>query len=170
MKKHKSRERPVRKNRQSTTGKLQKRLLYGRAASTIRAMSKPLNLLISSAGRRVELIQCFQAAAKRQGRDLRVHGCDLDAAMSSACQKADHAFDVPRGESPDFVPAMLEAVEKYGIELIIPTNDVELTAYAEHKAEFAKRGAQINISTPDSVRIARDKLLTADHLSQEVGS
>jgi carbamoyl-phosphate synthase large subunit len=122
-------------------------------------------ILFSSAGRRVELIQCFRASAAALGIDPRVIAVDLDPQMSAACQVADLALQVPRCDHPEFVDAMVGICADQGVDLVIPTIDPELTPLSRHADRFGAVGARVAVSEPAVVAMARDKLRTAQFLA-----
>ena len=128
-------------------------------------MNPTLTVLFSSAGRRVELVECFRSDARDLGIRLRVLAADAAPEMSAACQVADVAFAVPRCREAAFVPRMLElcAAEKVG--LFVPTIDTELLVLAEAQERFAAIGTRVCVSSPETVRIARDKLRTVEFLA-----
>lgn len=122
-------------------------------------------LLVSSAGRRVELIQCFRQSAADLGLAVRIVAADLNPAMSSACQVADAAFAVPACKRPDFIPQLLRLCAQEQVRLLVPTIDTELEILAAHKLDFAKIGTRVVISDPVVVQITRNKLATARFLA-----
>lgn len=117
-------------------------------------------VLFTSAGRRVELTWCFRRAGARLGREVEVHACDLDPALSAACLEADHAFAVPRCTDPDYVPVLLEYCRENAIELLVPTIDTELEALAEARDRFADEGVLVHVSDPETIAVVRDKART----------
>ena len=129
-------------------------------------MPEPFRILISSAGRRVALLECFRSAAKSLQLELEIYACDADPDMSAACQKADHYFAAPRCDDPEFIEVMLEAVEQYGLNLIVPTIDPELRPYARAVERFRAKGARVLVSAADVIEIARNKLKTARVLAK----
>jgi carbamoyl-phosphate synthase large subunit len=124
---------------------------------------KFFNVLISSAGRRVELMQCFRDAL----RDLDIAGniyaadCSL---TSPACFLADQSWQVPRCSRPEFIPEMLDLAIREEIRVIIPTIDSELEPLAANKHLFAQHGIHVCISAPETVYISGDKVATHDWL------
>lgn len=125
---------------------------------------KHLRILFTSAGRRVELLRCFRHAAQSLEMDLEVLACDLSASMSSACQTADRAFDVPRCSDPGYADAVFDIARSNGVHLIIPTIDPELRSLAVEAEHFAACGARVHVSPPDVVAVALDKFKTAQVL------
>lgn len=126
---------------------------------------KPLTVLITSAGRRGELLQCFRASAKDMGIRLRLLACDLDPDWSAACQMADAAFGVPRADAPEYVDALLEICSAENVDLLVPTIDTELLPLAHARAQFAGRGTWVSVSDPAFVQLARNKAATARELA-----
>ena len=60
-----------------------------------------MNILFSSAGRRVELIKCFQSDAQDLGLPIKITAVDLGKESSAACQIADYAYAVPPCTDPE---------------------------------------------------------------------
>ena len=129
----------------------------------MKAFRHPKNnvvVLVSSAGRRVGLINCFRKDAIALGINLRIIATDSDPDLSAACSHADEAFAVPRADKAEFVPRLLEISKQYGVDVIIPTIDVELQPFADAAKEFAEIGTRVMVSDPKIVALARDKLAT----------
>lgn len=129
-------------------------------------MSSSFNVLISSAGRRVELMDNFRDALQRLGLEGRVLAIDMSR-QSPAFHMADEAFLVPRCTSPEFIPRVLALCEEQKIDLIIPTIDTELAIYAENRDIFAAKGVTIAVSSPEVIAIANDKRATHEWLTQQ---
>ncbi|WP_137392198.1 ATP-grasp domain-containing protein [Rhodoligotrophos defluvii] len=123
-----------------------------------------LTVLISSAGRRVGLIECFRHAARRAGLSPTVLACDQNPAMSAACWAADQCFPVPACTHPEFSDAMLEIVRAFGVRLVVPTIDPELAPLAVAAERFAQVGARVHVSPPPVIEVVRDKLRTVEVL------
>jgi len=124
----------------------------------------PANVLISSAGRRVALLEAFQRSAAALSSDIRVLVCDASP-LSAALQRAERGVVVPRCADVSFVPAILEFCEREDIGLIIPTIDTELPVYAAAAAEFAAAGVTVAVSSPETVAIGGDKGRTHEWLT-----
>ncbi|WP_164738162.1 ATP-grasp domain-containing protein [Frigidibacter oleivorans] len=123
-----------------------------------------LRVLLTSAGRRVELLNCFRAAADRLGQRLEVLACDLTPGLSAACAMADRAAPVPRATDPGYADAVLDLVRRHGIALVVPTIDPELAPLAAAHPAFADLGCRLHVSAPGVIDIARDKQRTAEVL------
>ncbi len=126
-------------------------------------MTEPCNVLISSAGRRVALLDLFRRALRDLGLEGRVFAADM-AKLSSAYHSADGAFVVPRCTSDAFVPEVLRLCREHRIRLVVPTIDTELPVYAAHRAAFEAEGVTVAVSTPEVVAIGGDKHRTHEWL------
>lgn len=116
-------------------------------------------ILISSAGRRVGLLECVRDSVARYGPGTPV--ITVDSGLSApATFCSDHTEIVPRCLDPDFVPAVMEICRRHRIELIIPTIDTELPVYAAAREAFAAIGTRVSISTPAVVEICACKEAT----------
>jgi len=127
-------------------------------------MSERFNVLLSSAGRRVALLEIFRRTLGELGLTGKVFAADASR-LSSAFHSADRGFLVPRCDSPEFVPAILDICASTGVRLVVPTIDPELPVYARHRDRFAEAGVTVAISSPEVVRLCEDKQLTHSWLS-----
>ena len=126
--------------------------------------SQPVTVLISSAGRRVELLRGFRRALAAVGAAPgRVLATDCSW-YSSAFHDADEAFLVPRLDDPAFVPRLFELCVKHRVDLIVPTIDTEMPVWVAHRNRFDEIGTTIALSHGDVVAIAADKQHTHDWL------
>ena len=118
-------------------------------------MGPPLNVLITSASRKVLLVRAFRAAAKALGGG-RIVAADIDPS-AAALYDADDARLVPRSDDPSFIPSLLQICRDEQIGLIVPTRDGELPVLAGQRALFAKDGILVLISPPDAIATCQDK-------------
>lgn len=128
-------------------------------------MSEMTTILISSAGRRIQLMDCFRQSAMELGVPVRVIAADLRPDLSPACQKADAFFPVPRCTTDDYIPALLKLCREQAVNLLVPTIDPELAVLSEHAAAFGEVGTRVMVSDPDVVRLANNKLATSKFLA-----
>jgi len=122
--------------------------------------NKP-NVLLLSAGRRVELIKAFKQELRLRGLQSLMLATDLKPGMSAACQMADQAFALPRVTTQGYVDELLALCIQQKVGLVIPTIDTELLGLAENRVKFAAEGIDLVISDEELVRVCRDKRLTA---------
>lgn len=120
------------------------------------------NILICSAGRRVELVRAFCEQAKQLLVGAEVHAIDCCARLSSACQVADKMATCPRITEPGYVDFLLEYAKTNNIGLIIPTIDTELKLLSEQKERFRAHGIHVIISSLELITACRDKRVTGE--------
>ncbi|MGJ8593039.1 MAG: ATP-grasp domain-containing protein [Aquaticitalea sp.] len=116
-----------------------------------------MNILITSAGRRVSLVRSFQKELKGVFPQSKVYASDANPILSAACQVADGFFKVPRLNESNYINVLLEFCEANEVKLIIPTIDTELLELSKNKTLFKERGISIVISSIDFVSKCRNK-------------
>lgn len=124
-----------------------------------------MNLIVTSAGRRNHLIDCFRADAATLGIALRVLAADLFPESSPACLQADAYFAVPHCSDPGYVPRLLEICRENQVAVVVPTIDPELLLLSQHRKDFASIGTRVTVSAPDVVALCQNKHATATQLS-----
>src|SRR5205085_557825 len=118
-----------------------------------------VNILISSAGRRVGLMNCFRESLSKLGILGRIIAVDTTP-YSAAVQLADDFYLVPRCTDSNFIPEVQQICEQEEVHLVVPTIDTELPAYAAARERFRKHGTEIAISSLETVAICYNKVLT----------
>ena len=125
-----------------------------------------MNVLISSAGRRVSLVRFFKTELSLIFPAGKVIASDANPQFSAACQVADDCFAVPRVTANGYIEMLLQQCLERGIRLVVPTIDTELLLLARHREEFARHGIEVVISDPETVAIFRDKRKTHQFFEQ----
>ena len=126
------------------------------------------NILLLSAGRRVELAQAFLAEIKSRDKAAKLLATEMNPEYSAACQVVDLAIKAPRVTDPAYIDFLLKTCAEERVGLVVPTIDTELLLLAQHRKQFESRGVHIVISDETLVKACRDKRLTAD-LFQQIG-
>jgi carbamoyl-phosphate synthase large subunit len=126
---------------------------------TMPVSNSPFNILISSGGRRLELLDCFRSALEEIGQPGYV--CVTDSSpLAPALHLADRGWQVPRCTESSFISELLELALREEIRVIIPTIDTELPVYASCREMFARRGIAVCVSDAAAVDICGDKTIT----------
>lgn len=127
---------------------------------------KEINVLITSAGRRVELLNCFKSARDRLGIKGKVFAADCSPDAPALCF-ADEKFIVPRISNGGYIDALVSLCKENAVSLIVPTIDTELVVLAENREKIeTESGAKVLISDTESVKVCCDKSLTAEHFKK----
>ncbi|MCP4503379.1 MAG: ATP-grasp domain-containing protein [Deltaproteobacteria bacterium] len=122
-----------------------------------------VNVLITSAGRRVELLRLFQKSIQKRSGGI-VWAADINP-RSPAMIAADKSVTVPRCTSPEYIPRLLSFCKSNQIGLLVPTIDTELPVLASHRKEFLEIGTWVHISDEATIAIAQNKVKTHQWLS-----
>lgn len=125
-------------------------------------MNQMTNVLVLSAGRRVELVHAFQQALQLRFPGAKVFTTDLRPELSAACQIADQAFKAPRVTTPEYIDFLLDICTQNNIGLVVPTIDTELQVLADNREKFESYGVNLIISSPELIAACRDKRKTAE--------
>ena len=119
-----------------------------------------INVLILSAGRRVELVNCFKEAIDEVGVMGNVVAADLSS-TAPALYHADRYHLICRISDENYIDNVIEICKKEDIHLIIPTIDTELYKLAESKERIeSQTNAKVHVSDIDVIKICRDKYNT----------
>jgi carbamoyl-phosphate synthase large subunit len=119
-----------------------------------------MNILITSAGRRVSLVKSFQKELKKIFSEGKVFTTDMDPQLSGACQVADGYFKVENVCANDYIDHLIRICIENQIKLIIPTIDTELIPLSDHKRKFEEAGILCLVSDEKLIRSCRNKRLT----------
>lgn len=123
---------------------------------------KTIRILFTSIGRRVELVQEFNAAAEKLGYNLEIYGADITD-TAPALSFCNHTVIVPRINDKNYIPALLSFCEKNNIDALIPTIDTDLMILSKSKMAFQEIGTIVLVSDEDKISICRDKRLTSSY-------
>ena len=120
-----------------------------------------MNILITSAGRRVSLVKAFINAAKKLNTKSKVFITDLNPnRMSSASFFADKSFKIGFFSDSNYVSDLLKICRDNKVGIIIPTIDTELLLYSKSKHFFEEHGIQIIVSEIELIKTLRNKIMT----------
>lgn len=114
-----------------------------------------MNVLITSASRKVWLVRAFQRAVEAEGGGTVVA---VDASpYSPALHVADKGYLVPRGLGQDFFERILEIAALHQVGLIVPTRDEELPVFARRRSIFSEAGVHVMTADEPSIEVCQDK-------------
>lgn len=121
---------------------------------------KNINVLILSAGRRVELVRCFKEARESLGLDGKVVAADIST-TAPAIYHADKYHIIPKISADDFIESIINVCKEENIHLIVPTIDTELQKLSDNKKRIElNTSAKVLVSREEVIKICRDKYNT----------
>ena len=118
-------------------------------------------VLFTCIGRRVSLLGAFRRAARRLRRTVRFYGTDTNP-LSPALQLCDEAFLVRPTSHARYVSQLLSIVRRQGVQLLVPTIDLDLRLLARHRRRFEACGCRVLVSDPEVIDLCQDKRQTYD--------
>lgn len=120
---------------------------------------KAVNILFTSAGRRVQLLRAFKQAYADLGLKGRIVATDIDP-LAPALRVVDRSYLVPPVSDPDYVPALVEICQKEEIHLLFPLIDPDIPVLARNRLALEATGARVMVVPEESALIAADKWAT----------
>lgn len=125
-------------------------------------MGRTIRILLTSVGRRVELVQAFKHAAARLKANLILIGADISN-TAPALMYCDQTVIVPRISDPGYIPTLVRICQQRQVDALIPTIDTDLLLLSRNRGQFAEIGTKVAIADPEKVALCRDKRYTADY-------
>lgn len=118
------------------------------------------NVLILSAGRRVELVQHFKRAAEKLNIESTVVAVDITD-TAPALYFADDFSIISRIDDEKYIDDVIAVCKEKDIKLIVPTIDTELKKLS-HNREYIEleTGAKLLVSNENVIDICSDKNVT----------
>ncbi|MEO5356436.1 MAG: ATP-grasp domain-containing protein [Nitrospirae bacterium YQR-1] len=114
-----------------------------------------MNVLITSASKKVWLIKAFKKALAAEGGGL-VYAIDISP-NAPALYFADCHYLCLRDSDPHFADSVLSLCKQHQITLIIPTRDEELPIFSKLREVFLKDGIFIMTAAPQTIDVCQDK-------------
>lgn len=115
------------------------------------------NILITSAGKRVELVFEFMRELKDKFPGAKVITVDLNPAMAPACRVSDLSFAVPRVTDEHYIAELLRICKENNVKVVVPTIDTELEVLSKTRNRFEEIGVAVLVSDIEFIRTCRDK-------------
>lgn len=113
-----------------------------------------MNVLITSCGQKVMLVEAFRAAASRRGGLVVAADCDPTSAGLFA---ADRAVLLPRVDTSGYVEALLASCGQNEVRLVVPSSDRDLAALAPHRAAFATQAIAVLVPSEETLSLCQHK-------------
>lgn len=95
--------------------------------------------------------------------DFRIVGVNVSPSVP-ARRMADAFYQVPFGESPDYIAALMEVVQKEGVDVVLPWSDEEAFAVSGALVELERAGCRALVSSPGCLDLIADKHRTYKNL------
>ena len=120
-----------------------------------------MNILITSAGRRVNLVRFFKEALMKNDIDGQVIVANNDKYAASVYE-ADKSYLVPLVTYEGYIDRIIDICKDNDVDVLISLIDPELPVLADNRERFSQLGVKVIISSPETVEICFDKYKTAE--------
>jgi carbamoyl-phosphate synthase large subunit len=120
-----------------------------------------MNILFTSVGRRVELLKAFRTAYRALELKGRIIALDCDL-LAPALNLVDRPYVVPRVDSSDYIPALVDICAKEEVDVVFPLIDPDIQVLPRHRAQIEAVGARLAAVSVEAATICGDKWLTAE--------
>lgn len=120
-----------------------------------------MNVLLTSVGRRSYLVEYFKQAVQPLGRVIAANSEPLTSGMIAA----DKGYTVPRVDSAEYIPAVLDICRKENVGLVVSLFDIDLPYLAKARKQFTEAGIELVVSEPWVIDVANDKWKTWEFLN-----
>jgi len=118
-----------------------------------------MNILFTSAGRRVELLRSFRNSYKKLNLKGSIIATDIDP-LAPALQVADRSYLVPRSNSGNFIQELTKIVKNEHVDLIFPLIDPDIPILAAYRNALESIGARVVVISKEWAKMTADKWLT----------
>ncbi len=118
-----------------------------------------VNILFTSAGRRVELLRAFRQAYGELGLGGRILVADIDP-LAPCHQVADTSFIVPPLSDTEYVPELQRIIRNEHVNLVFPLIDPDVLILARHRDALEEAGARVMVVDGEAAETASDKWRT----------
>ena len=124
------------------------------------------NILILSAGRRVELVKLFKQTAQEMQIDAKIIAADISP-LAPAIYFADKFYLIPRIGEEGYISSLIDICNQESIHLIVPTIDTELSILSDKKEQMENNtSAKVLISSKEVIQICRNKKNTSQFFEE----
>lgn len=118
-----------------------------------------MNILITSIGRRVQLIEHLKKTFNIIG---------VDASVNNAAKYfSDSFFVIPKCSEPDYLTDLLNVCVDNNVKMIIPLYEREFEILCRNRQVFEEKGIKILLSDIEVINICNDKNRTQDFFEHE---
>jgi len=124
-----------------------------------------VNVLFTSAGRRVELLRAFRQAYGELGLHGRIVVADIDP-LAPCHQVADTSFIVPRLDDEAYLSTLENIIRDERVNLVFPLIDPDVLILARHREQLERAGARVLVVDREAAEVASDKWRTHAFFSE----
>lgn len=87
--------------------------------------------------------------------------------LSAGFYLSDFYEVIPEAEADDYLEVLLNIIDKYSVEVLMPSSGYDIFPFSEYKSKLKKHGVFPIVSDRKILEICRDKMSTFNHLNKE---
>ena len=87
--------------------------------------------------------------------------------LSAGFYLSDFYEVIPEAEADDYLEVLLNIIDKYSVEVLMPSSGYDIFPFSEYKSKLKKHGVFPIVSDRKILEICRDKISTFNHLNKE---
>lgn len=87
--------------------------------------------------------------------------------LSAGFYLSDFYEVIPEAEADDYLEVLLNIIDKYSIEVLMPSSGYDIFPFSEYRSKLKKHGVFPIVSDRKILEICRDKISTFNHLNKE---
>jgi carbamoyl-phosphate synthase large subunit len=114
-----------------------------------------INILVTSAGT-ASAINVIKSLKLQKEFDVKIYAVDIDI-TAPGLYLADAFCIVPRNNSPDYLPVIIEYCKKEDISVIFPIHSSDIKIFADNCTEISRNNIKMLIPPSDAINICNDK-------------
>src|SRR5699024_9346927 len=122
-----------------------------------------MNILLTSVGRRVKVVQYFKKEFNWNGGKVIAADCDKDA---PALCFADQGIKIPPIKNDNYLSSIISVCRDYDIDAIVSLIDPELEILAKNKSHFDEIEVKLLLSSLNMIQNSFDKQKTYYYLNE----
>lgn len=120
-------------------------------------MNRRLNVLITGVGGRGVGYQLLHALSLTQDRYRIVCVDAVSFSYGLYLEQVEGRYIVPLASSPDFIPALIEIIQRESIDVLLPGTEAELISISKSRTEIEDTGCRAILASQDVIDLAFDK-------------
>jgi carbamoyl-phosphate synthase large subunit len=102
------------------------------------------------------IIKSWKLGAKHDGRKLKIITADMNP-DAYGFHFADKGYTIPAGDSPNFIPKILEICKKENPAVLFSWVDPELLSISKAKSKFEALGIKVALANPQAIETGQNK-------------
>ena len=110
-------------------------------------------------------MRAFRQALRTLNIGGNIIGVDIDP-LASALRLVDKPYIVPRLDSSDYIPRLLDICKQERADVVFPLIDPDIAVLAGARKHFEEMGTHLAVVPIEAARVTADKWLTTEFFTE----